>query len=127
MKKYIQNLLIVVLIITILSWLVFSKIAPQYYLPVYPFIVLFYVVTSVLLFAYQIRLAEKDMGKFTRSIMLITFVKLILYSALAVLYIALDKENAKIFAVCYMSLYAVFTVFEVFSLLKITAIGKKDG
>ncbi len=127
MKKYIQNLLVVVLIITVLSWLVFSKIVPQYYLPVYPFIVLFYVVTSVLLFAYQLRLAEKDLGKFTRSIMLITFVKLILYSALAIVYIAIDTENAKIFVVCFMSLYAVFTVFEVFSLLNITANGKKNG
>ena len=127
MKKYIQNLLVIVLVITILCWLVFSKIVPQYYIPVFPFIVLFYVVTSVLLFAYQLRLAEKDMGKFTRSIMLITFVKLILYSTLAILYIAIDTENAKIFVVCYMSLYAVFTVFEVFSLLIITANGKKNG
>jgi hypothetical protein len=127
MKKYIQNLLAIVLIIIILSWLFFSEIVPQYYLPVYPFIVLFYVVTSVLLFAYQLRLAEKDLGKFTRSIMLITFVKLILYSALAIVYIAIDTENAKIFVVCFMSLYIVFTVFEVFSLLNITAKGKKNG
>jgi hypothetical protein len=127
MKKYIQNLLVIVLIIIIISWFVFSKIVPQYYIPVFPFIVLFYVVTSVFLFIYQLRLAKKDMGKFTRSIMLITFVKLILYSTLAILYIAFDTENAKIFVVCFMSLYAVFTVFEVFSLLSITANGKKNG
>ncbi len=127
MKKYIQNLLVVSVIIALISWLIFSKLIPQYYLPVFPFLVLFFVVVSVSIHAYQLRLASKDMGKFTRSIMVITFLKLVLYSAVAILCIAIDKENAKIFVVCFMSLYVVFTVFEVFSLLGITSNHKKNG
>lgn len=125
MKKYIINLLGVVLIIALISWLVFTKFVPQYYLPVFPFLVLFYVVISVSIYAYQVRLASKDMGKFTRSIMLVTFLKLILYSAVAILFIAIDRENAKIFVACFMSLYVIFTIFEVFSLLRITVNNKK--
>ena len=126
MKKYFQNLLIVVFIIALISWLLFSKFIPQYYLPVFPLLILFFVVVSVSIHAYQLRLAKKDSGKFTRSIMIITFLKLIIYSAVAILYIAIDKGNAKIFVVCFMSLYAVFTVFEVFSLLGITSNHKKN-
>lgn len=125
MKKYIITLLAIVLIIALISWLVFTKFVPQYYLPVFPFIVLFFAVTTFAIFAYQLRLAKKDTGKFTRSIMLLTFLKLILYSAVAILFIAIDRENAKIFVACFMSLYVVFTIFEVFSLLKITANNKK--
>ncbi len=125
MKKYIINLLGVVLIIALISWLVFTKFVPQYYLPVFPFLVLFYTVISVSIYAYQVRLASKDMGKFTRSIMLVTFLKLILYSAVAILFIAIDRENAKIFVACFMSLYVIFTIFEVFSLLRITVNNKK--
>jgi hypothetical protein len=125
MKKYIQNLLIVVLIIAFISWLVFTRFIPQFYLPVFPFIVLFYAVISASIYAYQLQLASKDVGKFTRSIMLVTFLKLFLYSAVAILFIAVDRENAKIFVACYLFLYVVFTIFEVFSLLKITANSKK--
>ncbi len=125
MKKYIQNLFIVVFVIALFSWLIFSKFLPQYYLPVFPLIVLFYAVISVSIYSYQLRLASKDTGKFARSVMMVTFLKLILYSAVAILFIVIDKENAKIFVVCFMSLYVVFTVFEVFSLLKINTSNKK--
>ncbi len=127
MKKYIQNLIVVVLVITVISWLVFSKFIPQYYLPVFPFLVLFYAVSSVSVYAYQLQLAKKDMGKFTRSIMIITFFKLILYSAVAIIYIAVDTANAKAFVACFMFLYVVFTVFEVISLLRITSHSKKNS
>ncbi len=126
MKKYIQNLLVIVVIIALISLLLFSKLIPQFYLPVFPFIVLFFVVVSVSIHAYLLRLASKELGKFTRSIMLITSLKLMLYSAVAILYIAIDMENAKVFVVCFLSLYVVFTVFEVFSLLGITSNHKKN-
>ena len=127
MKKYIQNLLVLLLVIVLISWLIFSKFVPQYYLPIFPFIVLFYLLVSVSIHVYQLRLATKDVGKFTRSIMLITFLKLFLYSAVAIIFIAIDRENAKIFVACFMSLYVVFTIFEVFSLLGITSNQKKNG
>ena len=127
MKKYIQNLLVVIFVVSIISLFVFSKIIPQYYLPVFPFIILFYAIVSASVHAYQIRLATKNMGKFTRSILVITFLKLFVYSAVAVAYIAIDNENAKIFVVEFMTIYLVFTVFEVFSLLKITSNRKMTG
>lgn len=127
MKKYIQNLLILISVVSIIAWLVFSKIIPQYYLPVFPFIILFFALVSALIHAYQARLATKNTGKFTRSIMVITLLKLFIYSAVAILYIAVDKVNAKIFIVEFMSLYLVFTFFEVFSLLNITSNSKKHG
>jgi hypothetical protein len=127
MKKYIQNLLILISVVSIIAWLFFSKIIPQYYLPVFPFIILFFALVSALIHAYQARLATKNTGKFTRSIMVITLLKLFIYSAVAILYIAVDKVNAKIFIVEFMSLYLVFTFFEVFSLLNITSNSKKHG
>ncbi len=65
------------------------------------------------------------MAKFTRSNMLTTFLKLFLYLTVAIVYIATNRENAKVFVVYFIVLYAIFTVFEVTSLLKITAGDKK--
>jgi len=125
MKRFIINIAGISVVLTLIGWLIFSRFIPQYYLPVLPFLLLFFVATSVLIHAYQLKLAKKDFAKFTRSNMLITFFKLVLYSAVAVIYMVADKENARVFVICFMVLYLIFTVFEVFSLIKIPNSKKK--
>jgi hypothetical protein len=125
MKKFIINIAGISVVLTLIGWLIFSQFIPEYYLPVLPFLLLFFVATSVSIHAYQLKLAKKDIAKFTRSNMLITFFKLVLYSAVAVIYMAADRKNAKVFVICFMVLYLIFTVFEVFSLIRITNSKKK--
>ena len=113
MKQFIVKLLGVTAIIALLGWLAFSLFFAKYYLPVLPFLLLFFFVVTLLIHAYQLQLAKKDIGKFARSNMLITFFKLILYSVVAVVYMAIDSENAIVFVICLMLLYLVFTFIEV--------------
>jgi hypothetical protein len=80
---------------------------------------MFFAVSSVAVHAYQLQLSKKDTARFTRSNMIITFLKLFLYSAVAIVYIAVDTQNAKIFVICFILLYIIFSVFEVLSLMKI--------
>lgn len=113
MKNYIIKILILTLILAIAGVLLFTTLMPQYYLPVFPWVLAFFVVCSVAIHAWQTHMAKSDMGKFTRGNMILTFVKLLIYSAFAIIYIAVDTENAKIFVVGYLFLYLVFSVFEV--------------
>lgn len=127
MKKFIINIVLISVVLALTGWLIFSQFIPQYYLPVFPFIIVFFAVTSVAIHAYQLQLAKKDMAKFTRSNMIVTFLKLFLYSAVAIIYIAVDSQNARVFVINFVLLYIVYTVFEVLSLLKITVnTGKKS-
>jgi hypothetical protein len=112
--------MIISLVLSLSGWLVFSQFIPQYYLPVLPFLLLFFVVTTILFHAYQLQLAKKDMAKFTRSTMLVSFLKLFLYSLFAIIYIAFYTENAVVFVICLMLLYIVFTTFEVIAIIRIT-------
>jgi hypothetical protein len=125
MKRFIINIAGISVVLTLIGWLIFSQFIPEYYLPVFPFLILFFVVTSVLIHAYQLYLAKKDFAKFTRSNMLITFFKLVVYSSFAVIYMASDRDNAKVFVICFLVLYLVYTVFEVFSLIRMTNSKKK--
>ena len=124
MKQFIVIITIISATVALIGWLVFSKFIPQYYIPIFPFLLIFFAVASVLVHAYQLHLAKKDMGKFTRSNMIITFLKLFLYSAFAVIYIAVDTKNAKVFVICFALLYIIYTVSEVLSL---TGIGKSSN
>jgi len=120
MKKFLIKLTLITLEIAFIGWLVFSFFLSQYYLPVLPFLLLFFYVVTLLIHAYQLSLAKKDIGKFARSNMLITFFKLILFSVVAVIYIALDSTNAIPFVVCLMLLYLIFTFVEVSEITKIS-------
>ncbi len=120
MKQFIIKLSALTVAIALLGWLVFSFFLQNYYLPVLPGLLLFFFVVTLLIHAYQINLAKKDMGKFTRSIMLITFFKLILFSAVAITYIAFAPQNALVFVICLMFFYLIFTFFEVSEISRIS-------
>ncbi|WP_163322489.1 hypothetical protein [Draconibacterium mangrovi] len=120
MKAFIVKLTTITIAIAVIGWLVFSLAFPEYYLPVLPFLLLFFYLATMGIYAYQLKMAKKDIGKFTRSNMLITFFKLVLYSVVAVVYIAIDNENAIPFVICLMLLYLIFTFFEVTEITRIT-------
>jgi hypothetical protein len=123
MKSFIIKLLTVTLVIAIIGWIVFSLFFTEYYLPVLPFLLLFFFTITLLIHAYQLKLSKKDIGKFARSNMLITFFKLILYSVVAVIYIAIDSENAVPFVICLMLLYLIYNFIEV---AEITRLSKNE-
>lgn len=118
MKQFILKLAVITTGLALIGWLVFSQFLPHYYLPVLPFLLLFFFVVTLSIHAYQLSLAKKDLGKFTRSNMLITFFKLVLYSIVAIAYIAFDPANALVFIICLMLLYLIFTFVEVVEITK---------
>lgn len=125
MKQFITGIAIISLLLTLIGWLIFSQFIPGYYLPVLPFLLVFFIVISISVHAFQLQQANNNMAKFARNNMLVTFLKLILYSAVAVIYFVFDSKNAKIFFICFMLLYLIFTVFEVTSLIRVTSANKK--
>jgi len=82
------------------------------------FIVLFFYVSGLLFHFVLIRLTEKKVKSFTNYFMASTLIKLILYSAIILLYILNYKEDVKTFITVFFITYIVFTVLEVSSLQK---------
>lgn len=120
MRKFIAKILGASAVLVILSWLAFSFFIPQYYIPVLPYMLIFFLLITIIVHAWQLKLAKKDIAKFTRSNMLLTFFKLVIYSVFAVVYIAIDKEHALIFVICLMIVYLVFSFLEVSDLTRIS-------
>ena len=125
MKQFISGISIISFLLTLIGWLIFSQFIPEYYLPVLPFLLVFFIVISISVHAFQLQQANNNMAKFARNNMLVTFLKLILYSAVAIIYFAFDSKNAKVFFICFMLFYLIFTVFEVTSLVRVTSENKK--
>jgi len=86
----------------------------------FPFILLFFALTSIATHGFQLHLLKKEFAKFARNNMLVTFAKLVVYSIFAIVCIATDPENAKSLVVVIMMFYAIFTTIEIISLIEIT-------
>lgn len=126
MKSFTIKLTGITVAIAIIGSLLFSLVFPDYYTQVLPFLLLFFYLTTWGIHSFLLKMSKKDSGKFTRSSMVISTLKLLLYSTLAVIYIAVDKENALPFVICLMLFYIIYTVFEVIEITKITrGSGKK--
>lgn len=123
MKNFIIKILGISALLVVLGWLVFSFLLPRFYIPVIPFMLLFFVIITLLVHAFQLKLIKKDIARFSRSNMMITFLKLFACSVFAVVYIAVDRENALVFVICLMILYIVFTFVEVSEITKIARKG----
>ena len=120
MKKFVVKIVGVSAVLVLTGWLVFSFLLPDYYLTILPFTLLFFLAVTISVHAWQLKMAQKDLAKFTRSNMLLTFLKLIIYSVFAVVYIAVDRNHALVFVICLMILYVVFTFLEVSDLTRIS-------
>jgi len=120
MKNFILKLTAASIGIALIAGLLFFFFFREYYIPVLPFILVFFYVVTALVHAYQLKLAKTDIGKFARSNMLITFFKLVIYSVFAVVYIAIDSGNAIAFVICLFVIYSVFSFLEVSELSQIT-------
>lgn len=123
MKSFTIKILGISALLVTLGWLVFSFLLPRFYIPVIPFMLLFFLIITLLVHAFQLKLVKKDITRFSRNNMLLTFFKLFVCSVFAVVYIAVDRENALVFVICLMILYIVFTFVEVTEITKIARKG----
>jgi len=120
MRKFVLTISILTFSIVLVGSLLFSMIIPEYYLNIFPFILLFFAITSIITHALQMHLLKKDFAKFTRNNMLITFAKLIVYAVFSIICILTYPQYAISIVVAIMMFYVIFTTTEVISLIEIT-------
>jgi hypothetical protein len=118
--RFAVKIIIAALALTILGAALFYFYLPDKYLSVLPWMLLFFMVATISSYGFQHRAAKNDVGKFVRSSMLTSVLRLFIYSAFAIIYLALNNENAAVFVVCLVVVYMTFTFIEVSDLARIT-------
>jgi hypothetical protein len=122
MQNFIIKLSVLAVLLGLASAAVFYAAPELPISPVFSYILLFLYLTTLLIFLAL----EKSMGKrtsqFTNAVMLVNFSKLLFYGIIIFVYAYLHRSDAVSFILTFFVYYFVFTVFEVFELLRI---GKK--
>ncbi len=119
MKRFIIQSTVLTIIVSILGTIVYSTLLQNHYLPVLPFLIVFFYVVTNLVHAYLLRIAVKSGSKFNSQYMAISFFKMFFYLILAIIFAFLNRESATVFLVNFLILYAIYTTFEVIQISKV--------
>ena len=89
----------------------------EYITPALPYLFLFFLSITLIVHYVLFKASEKRFNKFTTYFMLATFLKLMLYIAVLLIYVLLNRSDAIPFIITFFILYIFYTVFEVISIL----------
>ncbi|MBP5205779.1 MAG: hypothetical protein J6Z44_03200 [Bacteroidales bacterium] len=97
----------------------FQWLFPQYASPALPFIVLFFFIITLLTMFIVLREDKgKEEKKFVSSYMLSRVIKLLSCLIFLLVYVLVKKEDAMRFAISFLAIYFLYSIFEVFLLKK---------
>lgn len=122
MKRFLVRSTILTLGFFILGLILYIQVIPQYYQNIYPVALIFFFLATNLVHAYLLRIAGKDMPKFTTRYMALSFLKMLFYLVVAVVFIYISKDQVKPFLINYLSVYVGFTILEVAEISRVVKI-----
>lgn len=118
-KSFIIKSTFLSIIIFALGAIVYSTVFKQFYLFILPLMPAFFYIVTNLVHAYLLKIANKSSSRFTSQYMATSFIKMFFYLVVAIVYVIINKEGAKIFLANYLLLYVIYTAFEVVEISKV--------
>lgn len=125
MKSFIVKSTVLTIIVFILGAILYFTVFIQFYHSILPVVPAFFYIVTNLVHAYLLNIAGKSSSRFTSQYMAVSFIKMFFYLAVAIVYVIINKEDAKIFLVNFLLLYVVYTTFEVIEFSKVVRQTKK--
>ncbi len=117
LKKFIYKTILLSAIISFATLLVFTILLKEFYLPIYPFVIIFFAIVSISVHYILLKSSQRKANFFVNNFMMSTIIKLFVYLGFVAIYLVFDKQNKIPFIIFFMINYLVFSVFEISTLL----------
>jgi hypothetical protein len=117
--KFIKGLTLYTFLILLLGTILFLTVLKKYFLPILPFVLLFYYISTLVLHKFMLQISQKDISSFSFKFMILSLIKMFIYIIFGVLYIVIDEENAVVFLIVYLILYVAYAIYEVRSVMNL--------
>lgn len=118
MKPFLIKSTLLTLLIFLIGAVLYATILKSYYFSLLPLVVLFFFVVTNLVHAYFLKIADKSNTRFTSKYMAVNYIKMFFYIVVAIIFVVINREFAKVFVANFLVLYIVYTIFEVNEILK---------
>ncbi len=125
MKKITIQLIIFTIIVAILSAALFLTLLKEYYFQIFPLSVIIFFALTLLFFFLIVKRGENNPNKFVRMFLLSTTIKIFTLLIYLTGYLLYDRSEAVPFLISFLVLYLIFTIFEVFSAVRISKTHRK--
>lgn len=120
-KLFLKNLVIFTGILSALIFAICFFLLPENFItPALPYLIIFFFLITLVIHYILLLASEKRISKFVNYFMLTTFLKLVFYIIIMIVYALLNKSDAIPFFITYFILYAAFTTFELISFFNLT-------
>jgi O-antigen/teichoic acid export membrane protein len=116
LKKFLIRLLGFNLIFLLLGAILFGTVLKDHYNPVFPIILVFFLIFSLLTHFLHVRYGEKSFQSFARTHMIVTLLRLFVYSAVIILYLIFSGDRVAGFVIFVAVLYILYAIMEATSL-----------
>ena len=120
-KLFLKNLLIFTGVLSAIVFAICFFLLPENFItPALPYLIIFFFLVTLAIHYTLLLASEKRTSKFVNYFMLTTFLKLVFYIIIMIVYALLNKSDAIHFIITYFILYVVFTAFELISFFNLT-------
>jgi len=116
-KQFFIKTSILTFIISIVITICFYFFFSAYFSLIIPFVVLIFFSATISSYYFLIKACEKRFSQFSSVFMLATFGKFFFYIVFMALYLFINRDEALQFLITFSSLYLIYTIFEVASIL----------
>jgi len=120
LNKFIINLLIFSIILGAIAYALTFLLPENYFSPALPFLFPFFFAITILVLNFLIKSTTKKFNSFINRFMMATFLKLMVYMTVLIIYVFTNKPDAIPFILSFFILYVAYTFFEVIAMLKFT-------
>lgn len=120
---YLSAMTLILVFLTVMISLIFPSL---HVTPVFPYILVFYFLVTLLILFVLGKSMQKRIRYFVNTYMLVTFVKLILFSLVIIAYILINRKDAIPFVFTFFIYYLFYTIFEVVVLREMSESTKEN-
>ncbi len=117
LRKFIIYSVILTGIVALTGFLAFTTFLGKYYLPIFPWLLLFFLCINIIVHSLLVSSSGKKKIKFETAFLLSFFIKFFGYIIFLMIYISKHKESALIFVAGLFLLYIIYTSFEIRSII----------
>lgn len=114
MNKAVRNFLFRVAILTLIvvgtSFVLFQTVIPEHYLNIFPFVLFFLIVVTLLSFYVLYGCQKKNIAKYSNRLMLVIMLKMFAILTFIITYALAKPENAVTFVSGFFGAYLLYTI-----------------
>jgi len=125
--KFLRNLLIFSALLGLITLILHFVLPVRLLSPALPFLVLFFIATTLLSYYYLLLSAGKRFIKFVNTFLLTIIIKLFIYAGVMIAYAFTNRADAVPFMLGFFILYLCYTIFESAAIIRFTQPSGQDN